>query len=409
MAYMKDSTGKRLDSFAVQPATTSPAAASWHRQMREAAADSTILVVGDSTGASLTRWPRLVCNKLATAYPTWTIKYHGWDDPTKTYPVGNDVTVQTGTNGRTLHVYNASVSGQVIGYAQNNIGSITSGITPNVILFNYGHNSPQLTDDYRAIHASGMLSYISLWPNALVASMTQNPRAVTDPEYAADQGKQRAIYEMSVAMGLPLIDVNEAFRQYGNYAADLLNPDGLHPNDTAGSPLWADLVWDAIKPTGASVSPGVQLGATQLWVPATNFMAATGTPTLSIQFGNPVWALDDTADEAVVGNVSIPSAWKRQNINLFYAPAASNAGNVVWSVGRMYLGGSVTMGTFTTDGGATHASPGVAGKIGTPGVYARTGLSSSAITFRVQRTGSSASDTMAGDALFLGLMIERAY
>jgi hypothetical protein len=133
--------------------------ASWHRAITEEAVNTNVLVVGDSTGASTTRWPRLITNNIAAAWPRQTVIYKGWDDTTKTYPAGQTVIVQTGTGPRTITVYNGSLSGSVIAYARDNQGTLTSGFTPDVIFFNFGHNSPQLADDYRAIHQETVQMY----------------------------------------------------------------------------------------------------------------------------------------------------------------------------------------------------------------------------------------------------------
>lgn len=415
MAYMKDSSGRRLDSFEVQGAAKSLRVASWHRKVREGTADTNVLIVGDSTGAGLTRWVRLMATKIAAAYPTHTVIYKAWDDGTKTYPAGQFVTVQAGTGPRTITVWNGSLSGSVIGYARDNYSALTGGQTPDVLLVNFGHNSPQLADDYRAIHQEALQIFTNTHANAAVVLMTQNPRAITDPAYADDQGKQHAIYQLAVAAGHDLVDVNEAYRLYGNYAADLVLPDGLHPTD-AGSALWADLVWKSLAPGRVAIPAGYQATHNRVFVPATQFLANQGAPTLAIHFGVPCWELDGATIESVSTVVDIPSAWDKQNIRVLWTSENGAAPNqVVWSGDHMYVGtasafgGSIQLGAWSASGGGNSSASTTAGKTTQADIWQRTGLGQSPVALRIGRNASHANDTLAADALFIGLIIDRAY
>lgn len=98
----------------------------------------------------------------------------------ETYPVANRVTVQTGSSGRTLTIWNGSVSGQVINYASVNGEQLTSGFSPDIVYFNYMHNSPQEGENYRSISVAIYNLYLNNYPNAAIVLGTQNPRAKTD-------------------------------------------------------------------------------------------------------------------------------------------------------------------------------------------------------------------------------------
>ena len=77
MSYMKDSRGRRLDSFV---ATVDPRIVQFNRILHEETRDIHILVLGDSTGAGAVnpiRWPRRVATKLATEWPTYSVLYKG--------------------------------------------------------------------------------------------------------------------------------------------------------------------------------------------------------------------------------------------------------------------------------------------------------------------------------------------
>lgn len=401
-----------------------PRLAAWTRLMDEGVSNSTILVVGDSTGVGTTRWPYLLAQYIAQQWPAWTVIWAPWDDPSKTYPAGSRVTIQTGTNGQTLTIWNASVSGQVIAYARDNYTTITSGLTPDLIFFNYAHNSPQIGDAYRYIHAETFLRYQNMWPKAAVVSIVQNPRdpviwATASPTYAQDQQNQRAVYEFSVAQGVPVVDVNAAFRAIPNFGSVLLNADGLHPNDSTGSPLWASLVWNVIKPTGSrALASGHQPSSTRVWIPASQFYAVDGTPTLGVTAnGIQYWSLPNGAISSVVALVDIPTAWLCQNIHIITtAGVAGTTGNQVIIAGahqyvgsRYGLGGSVTLGGFITDATVTTSGVYTVGKTFDLVIWDRITLGSSPVALKVQRVGTNASDTFANPVQFLGLMIEQAF
>ncbi|MBW4094574.1 MAG: SGNH/GDSL hydrolase family protein [Acidobacteria bacterium] len=359
---------------------------------------------------------RLIANKIALAYPEHTVIYAPWDDPSKSYPAGSRTTIQTGSNGRTITIWNGSVSGSVIAYARDNLTALVSGGIPDVIFMNFGHNSPQLIDDYRAIHQETVQNYINRYPNAAMILMTQNPRAITDPDYANDQGKQQAIYQLAVMAGHDIVDINEAFRLYGDYATDLLNPDGLHPNDAAGSPMWADIIWETVKPSRVALAPGYQSVSTRIWVPAMQFLANEGSPSLAVHYGVPVWELDPSVRESISCVADIPSSWKRQNIRAIWTSNnAAVSKQVTWTGDHMYIGeqsggaGAIQMGTFLSSGSGQSGAQTVAGKNSQVDIWQRIALGASPVALRVGRDGGNAADTLASDAYFVGLMIDRAY
>lgn len=396
-------------------AFTNPQATIVHRALKEATVDLNFLVVGDSTGASLTRWARLLCNRIAAEHPTWTIVYAPFDDGTKTYPVGSRQTVQAGTNGRTLTLWNASLSGSAIGYARDNISTIVAPIAAaDMVLINYGHNSPQLGDDYRAVHLETVLLYQRKYAKALFVLMTQNPRATTDPAYNDGQSKNRAIYELAMSRGFCMVDVNRAFIDYGNYAADLLLPDGLHPNDTKGSPLWADLVWQGIRPTGVTVTPGPQPVGSRVWVPASQFYAVDGAPSLVLDSASKQqgWSLDPATEESVACSVTWPDAWKRQNAYLYWVtPTSVGAGSAVrWETTHMYTdAGSVTLGAWANPLPVTSTAPATSAFMRQELVWNRNALGRVPLSVKVKRVAADAADTLATDAVLLGMLIEAAY
>lgn len=101
MAYMKDSKGRRLDSFEVAEWAGSGSAAAFVAKQAANVENSAVLVLGDSTGigpTSLTSWPYKMTQALAALYPLRTFKYVDWNDSSQVYNAA--VTVQTGTDAR---------------------------------------------------------------------------------------------------------------------------------------------------------------------------------------------------------------------------------------------------------------------------------------------------------------------
>ncbi|WIA99759.1 SGNH/GDSL hydrolase family protein [Curtobacterium sp. MCBA15_012] len=408
------------------PAYTSPRLDAFHRALQLPASDVYLLVLGDSTGAGITRFPRLLANYFAAQYPKWSVVYDAWDDSSKTYPTANRVTVQTGTNGFTLYIKNGSVSGQVIGYARDNMATLTAGFSASLIYFNYAHNSPQLGDGYRYLMAETVNRYRNQYPKAAIVVGTQNPRdpaawplSAAPNDYASDDGKQRAVYEWAVAQGFPVVDINRIFYNYGsNWSSALMLADGLHPNDNAGSPLWAKSVWNVIRPRGAIVSPGHQPDSNRIWIPAREFYAVDGTPTLTSAYGLQAWSLPNGSLNSIAALVDIPSAWKAQNIHAITTAAAAGAAGQtsLFSASHQYvgtstgIGGAINLGTWVSDNAAvTNGANYTAGRTQDNTLWDRITLGASPVALKVGRDGTSSADTFASAILLLGLMIEQAY
>ncbi|OZD03902.1 hypothetical protein CH275_16050 [Rhodococcus sp. 06-235-1A] len=407
----------KVDTTVLAESTITPRLAAFHRLMKRKVRDVHFLVLSDSTGAGPTRFPRLLANYFAAAYPDWTIIWAPWDDATKTYPVGNRVTVQTGTSGRTLTIWNGSVSGEVINYASGNRDALTAGFTPDIIYFNYMHNSPQVGDAYRAITVPIYNLYINNFPGACVIVGTQNPRATTDAAYDRGQTNNQVNFEMAAVLSLTCVDVNAMFLDYnGNYATDLLLPDGLHPNDSVGSPLWAATIWETIKPgrRSARVSPPVGM-PTRVWVPAASFTALDGTPQLGNYGGIPAWALDPAVTESIVAVIDFPPSWRTISINGFWMTDAAQSGNARIIGSHQYLGNrngitsSLNLGTWADSGSSTQSLPNAAKRTTVGSIWDRTSLGGFPMALKIARLGADALDTMPADALFLGLQVIQSY
>lgn len=402
----------------------------WHRKIDEEISDTAILVLGDSTGAENTpaRWPRLLANTIAAQWPRQTVIYHPWDDASKTYPGGSVITVQTGASGRTIHIYNVSVSGQVVGYAYNTVGTITAGLAvdPDLIIWNYGHNSPQDLDNYRGLTHQAVNEYAARYPNAAMVITAQNPRATfttgntLTADYAPDQLRQRANFEYAMAEGHPCVDVNASYRAYGDYNADFL-VDGLHPN-ASGSARWAGLTWLVIQPKviGDTMSSPASR-TSRIWIPAKCFDALDGSPSYSNStFGVGTWALDPDSEESISAVLDYPSDWKLANFDAIVAAVSAPGASlrtVALLASYQYAGGtnsgigSAVLGTWVPNAAGnsnvtltTTAAQTVAGT-----VFNRTGFSRRPVGFKIARKAADAADNLPQDLHFLGLMIQRMY
>lgn len=399
---------------------TSPRLSAWHRKLKRQVQDSSILVCGDSTGNGNDEWVYLTALKIAAQWPTHTVVYKLWDDATKTYPVGSTTTIQTGTGSRTITVYNCSVAGQTVGYALTNVATIVSGIgTPDLLIYNYGLNSPQGYSDYRGLVHQSLTAYTSRWPTVAVLIVAQSPTASDYVDYARNQESQRANYDYAAVEGHVCADVNSAFLEYGNYAADLLINDKVHPT-AAGSALWRNVVWSKIKPkrmVAPSSAPAARVQ--RLWVPAKAFDALDGSPSYAMNFGVGGWLLDAASEESISAVVDYPSDWSLVSALVHVAcPTAPDAGNrvAVLSGTYMYVGGgptgtttSATLGTWTA---GTYTSVNVTlptslGVTNGAELFTRFGGSSRPIAYKFARKAADAADTLAQDLIFLGVMFYR--
>ncbi|MDV6233164.1 SGNH/GDSL hydrolase family protein [Rhodococcus cercidiphylli] len=297
-----------------------PALAKMYRKLALAgSSDANILVVGDSTGNAQNEWAFYLAQKFAAHFPNHTVVWALWADSTKNFPAGDRVTVQTGTNGKTITFWNVSVSGEIVGYAAANHGTIRSGLSaggalpPDVVIFNYGHNSPQLDAAYRAVQIESINVYTGYYPSAAIVQIAQNPRAGGDASFANGQNKAAQVAALAFDEGHVLIDVNSDFIARSDYATAYLDPDGLHPNP-AGSLRWATVAWEQLQPRARVTFASRQPREDHQWIPATSFYISQGTPELAMRGVLPGWSLDPAAPEAVVTSMSYPGDWTAVNV-----------------------------------------------------------------------------------------------
>ncbi len=179
---------------------------------------------------------------------------------------------------------------------------------------------------------------------------------------------------------------------------------------------------------GAWVTPGMLDGehnagkhtnrTRSIWLPPRVFGATQGTPVL-VEFGSgadeasEAWAFDAAADESVSTTFELPADWvPGTGLGVYYrwAAATATSGNVLWYITFTSIidGESIDKAVAYNPSG-TSAASGTArarvtsGNLGIPAAYLQAGGSN---RIRVARLGSFAVDTMTGDALLLGVLIE---
>lgn len=335
---------------------------------------------------------------------------------------------------RKLDVYNASVSGQIAPYpiATTTRWTATVPVAPHCVIYSYGHNNGNMIGSmtYR-LQAYPLARKIQeAFPQAGLIVTLQNPRAATDVEKANDLSRQRANAEMAAAEGYGVVDVTRRFLQDPNYAANLLNPDGLHPNDTAGSPAWAAEVQKHFKASLTARPAGPIIRDTWKFIPAGQFSVSEGTPTLGVVNASaPGWAFANAAQSGIVTAIDFPAHWAAYDVYAVWTVATgsgyTSANNqILWELGYYGLGSvgfsapidavagfsqtSFVVGG-TTVGGASNV--GTAYQIKSNKLASYSGsvpLTNRPVGFRLRRMGLNATDNLAANVYVYGLLLVRA-
>lgn len=233
--------------------------------LRRGVSAAQILVIGDSTGNETTEWVYGLAQWLGSLFPAYTVKYYHWNETTGTaYDAAT--TVQTGTGAYTLSVYNCSVAGARPGYVLGSRwATAVTALAPDLILVSHGHNTggaPSTDNSPRVFLNGGVWSAEPVtglvcalgyaFPATPITVIAQNPSNIAGRE--TWQAIKASWYERSAAvLGHGLIDVHQAFIDYGDYAADLM-ADTTHPN-AAGQALWLSVVKQAFRESATDAAP----------------------------------------------------------------------------------------------------------------------------------------------------------
>ncbi len=387
-------------------------------KLKSAQQDINILVIGDSTGNETTEWVYLLLQKIAVDFPAWTIKWQVFIDgsPGAYDPV---VTIQTGTGPRTLMVYNCSVPGQGYDYLDQNPSraAVVVATEPDLTIISYGYNSNFTTYRGYILHVVKLVQ--NFYPRSEFMLVAQPPKGAANSDAANHILRSMSVRKLATDEGFGLIDALQAFLDYGNYSADLIQGDTIHPNP-AGSAIWANEAYKSFRGGRSAYAPSHRAKNNVLFVGPGSFFLQTGSPAIVNIDGRPAWAFDDTANEVVSGYVSIPTDWNAVEVYMYWWTAASS-GNVAWiprwaRLGNDYSGHMSGQGApaFTAADATFNiaVAPNTARFTrifrpeGTPsqGPRIHTGRP---LAFQLTRDASNAVDTAVGDAYFGGLSIER--
>lgn len=204
--------------------------------LKNETADTSMLVVGDSTGNETTEWVYLLAGQIADDWPTWTVLYRLWNDGAGAYD--SAVTIQTGTGSRTLTIYNASVAGFTSdSWLGSRADTALYALDPKLVVISLGHNEQIIAAElWHGRYVALTESISDRLPGADLLTILQNPATAN-----TRQQERAEIYrEIATRRGYGLIDVQQAFLDTPSWQTALI-ADGIHPN-TAGSQLWAATV-----------------------------------------------------------------------------------------------------------------------------------------------------------------------
>lgn len=373
--------------------------------------DAVLGVLGDSTGNGTDEWVYLLAQHLAGRYPRYTVTYRLWNDGTQLYD--SPSTIQTGTGTHTLAVYNGSTSGMTHGYSSTRI-LLQLPVAPDLVIINYGHNNIGTTAFRPNIY--NLLRPLSdYWPRANIIQTAQNTRWLVDTDYTQDLQRQQQIIESAAAENTGLINVTQRFLDYGTARDVDLMTDTVHPN-AAGQAIWIDEVKKHFRRAPQMSSRGPIARATRVWVPAIQFIGGQGTPDLALRGSTyPAWTLDKDTQESLVAVVDLPSTWGSANLWVLWTTAGGSTNSVRWQLGHSYLSQqpSGTNPGFTPSGFAvdgTVTDPAYTNALQNRIVAIRSDIAYAGrpIALEITRLAADAADTLAQDAWFTGLLIERA-
>lgn len=228
------------------------------QKLRAETENIAIMVVGDSTSnwstaADDSKWPIRLLTYLGQRFPRWTIKHKQWNG--SFYQL--TTTVQTGSSGRTLFLFNTSwgsvgprwhqAAPSQMWWEPLDPGSV--GGTPDVtgvdmLIINHGHNAGAgFTTPQSWFNELACLTELAhlIHPGSEVVVTAQNPRIGSDYQQTNALETQRYAH----MRGYGFLNIWQTFvdnSPNGTVVADptagaLMDADGIHPN-TTGHDLW---------------------------------------------------------------------------------------------------------------------------------------------------------------------------
>lgn len=248
--------------------------------IQQGAADVNILVVGDSTGNQTDEWVYLFGQWLESEYPTHAVSYSPWNDAGNVYDA--PISLGTGTGPRTIHIWNASVSGAPAQYfTGSKQPAAIDAVSADLIIFNMGHNNVvgQIATLERGEFLQGIEHARLSKPSAYVATFLQNPNR-DDNEMAS------GVAEMAAVAGLygdvRVVDAYNPFIAQGK--ASSLYIDNVHPS-ASGTQLFLAAIQGMWR--GSSISSGLTSVGALLSETSTNLLSNADFADVSYVGGTP--------------------------------------------------------------------------------------------------------------------------
>lgn len=252
-------------------------------KIRTGLEDVSLLLVSDSTALYGTpySWPEQLADYFGTTFPTHTVRFRTWNGSTHAY--NSPTTKTTGTGSRFLDVYSATIAGTRPDYPLTfRLGNLVLTPSPDVVIVNYGHNIGSGLTIQSEMFISSLLALTETisyhLPKAQIFLCAQNPRTIdTVSSYTAS-----AVWRIAQERGYGVIDFFSAFKADTSFGTNLLQGDGIHPNDAGSAIQLAEtkkIFWGRSRKDTPSQQPSSFVQANQNLVPNGRFDAWTNFQT----------------------------------------------------------------------------------------------------------------------------------
>lgn len=158
-----------------------------------------------------------------------------------------------------------------------------------------------------------------------------------------------------------------------------------------------------VKPGGGNAT----YDPDSIWLGANDFRLISGAPAQSNtnQFGN--FLLDAASDEAVGTIVMLPAAWTTYKATLYWTNGGAGTGDVVWIMQEKAAGDGESMTGVTYTESTTIAAPAAGTMKATVLKASATVSAAKPAKVVVTRDADAVGDTLANDAAFIGLLLEK--
>jgi len=233
-------------------------------------ANINIVVLGDSTGDSVSEWVYLTGVGLGAAWPEFTIKYRPWNNSTFEYTPANEITISVGTGIYTLTLWNASIAGKSANYfSGDHFWAAVSQLNPDLVILNYGHNggtNPLQQTSYMSIITTRIAREVM----CAILIVGQNPTTSGGVDDGYTQPIVEAFSHLAGRENFGFINIYDVFIQ-SDIPLSILVPDGVHPG-AQGQALWTNAMLKIFQYSNvASLGPGNPSQAPKCIVAVTNY------------------------------------------------------------------------------------------------------------------------------------------